>query len=82
MSALRPAAGIRGECHLLREGKSGLPDLAHQWAWHRADESSFALFDLLPYGRKEEWQDYPEGCRSTHLQPLGRIAKTSPALRR
>ncbi|GAA2900191.1 hypothetical protein GCM10020220_107010 [Nonomuraea rubra] len=29
---------------------------------------SFALIDLLPYGRQEEWQDSPEGWpQSPHL---------------
>ena len=36
------------------------------WRWHIRRGSkelshSFALIDLLPYGRQEEWQDSPEG---------------------
>jgi len=30
-------------------------------AFIRAINHRFALIDLLPYGRQEEWQDSPEG---------------------
>ena len=35
--------------------------LAHQRPGHEQLSYAFALIDLLPYGRQEEWQDSPEG---------------------
>ncbi|HEV8275939.1 MAG TPA: DUF899 family protein [Streptosporangiaceae bacterium] len=39
---------------------------------------SFALIDLLPYGRKEEWQDSPEAGRSRPPTAGGPAPKTLP----
>jgi predicted dithiol-disulfide oxidoreductase (DUF899 family) len=44
-----------------------LPPIVNAGTWHtngRGTEQlsyAFALIDLLPFGRQEEWQDSPEG---------------------
>ena len=43
---------------------------------------TFALADVLPYGRQEEWQDSPEGWpQGTDLQSLARLARCRPVVR-
>ena len=43
---------------------------------------TFALVDVLPYGRQEEWQDSPEGWpQAADLQRLARLARRRPVVR-
>jgi Bacterial protein of unknown function (DUF899) len=39
---------------------------------------TFPLIDLLPYGRQEEWQDVPDGCRRRRRTATGRARSSSP----
>ena len=41
---------------------------------------SFALIDVLPWGRQEEWQDSPRAGRSRRPTPGGSTPPTSPGL--
>ena len=43
---------------------------------------TFALIDVLPYGRQEEWQDSPDGWpQDPDLQPLARLPRHRRAVR-
>ena len=60
MSGPRPAAASRSTCSCVTV------DTVYR-TWHTAGRGteqlgySFALVDLLPYGRQEVWQDSPDG---------------------
>ncbi len=64
-----PGGRVRGQRVPACDGSVGrgigLPHLAHQRPSAPSTLShSFALIDLLPYGRQEEWLDSPEGWPS------------------
>ena len=42
---------------------------------------TFALIDILPWGRQEEWQDSPDGWPQSPTYSNGLDAPMSPALR-